>query len=86
MPASTKHTVEITFRNPGAKPPVYVTGAFTIPPWEQMEMEYHSIQDDQPNEYIFSKRCQVAEGRWQYKFRLGTGDWWVCDESTEIGT
>ncbi|MCJ1478126.1 hypothetical protein MMC13_006802 [Lambiella insularis] len=84
MPDSTKHPVEITFRSPGAQPPVYVTGAFTTPPWHPIEMEYHSTQGDRPNEYLFLKYFQVAEGNWQYKFRLGSGDWWVCDESTEI--
>lgn len=29
----------------------------------------------------FSQSFLVEEGQYQYKFRLGAGDWWVCDES-----
>jgi len=35
-----------------------------------------------PNgEHEFAKTFHAAEGEYQYKFRLGPGDWWVCDES-----
>jgi hypothetical protein len=27
----------------------------------------------------------VAEGTYQYKFRLGTGGWWVLDEEAPTG-
>ena len=32
-------------------------------------------------EYRFFKSFDVEEGEYQYKFRLGPGDWWACDES-----
>lgn len=32
-------------------------------------------------EWEFSKTFSASEGEYQYKFRLGPGDWWVCDES-----
>jgi len=32
-------------------------------------------------EWEFSKTFSAAKGKYQYKFRLGPGDWWVCDES-----
>ena len=32
-------------------------------------------------EWEFSKTFSAAKGEYQYKFRLGPGDWWVCDES-----
>lgn len=32
-------------------------------------------------EWEFSKTFSAVEGEYQYKFRLGPGDWWVCDES-----
>ena len=32
-------------------------------------------------QWEFSKTFSAAKGEHQYKFRLGPGDWWVCDES-----
>jgi hypothetical protein len=32
-------------------------------------------------EWEFTKTFHAADGEYQYKFRLGPGDWWVCDES-----
>lgn len=32
-------------------------------------------------EWEFAKTFSAAKGEYQYKFRLGPGDWWVCDES-----
>ena len=37
-------------------------------------------------ELEFFKDFYVTEGHWQYKFRLGPGDWWVCNESVATGT
>ncbi|MCJ1399108.1 hypothetical protein MMC11_002310 [Xylographa trunciseda] len=89
-----KQKIEITFKSPGACPPVYVSGAFTDPPWQVCEMKYHIMIGNgatesaslESREYLFYKQFQVSEGRWQYKFRLGPGDWWVCDEDAEIVT
>jgi len=37
--------------------------------------------EKQPSgEYAFVRSFDVEEGEYQYKFRLGPGDWWVCDE------
>lgn len=35
-------------------------------------------------EFTFVRSFEVEEGEYQYKFRLGPGDWWVCDEAREI--
>lgn len=32
-------------------------------------------------EWEFAKSFSAVEGEHQYKFRLGPGDWWVCDET-----
>lgn len=32
-------------------------------------------------EYKFSKTFDAKEGEYQYKLRLGPGDWWICDDS-----
>lgn len=37
--------------------------------------------EEPSGEWEFSKTFSAAEGEYQYKFRLGPGDWWVCDES-----
>ena len=91
MSSSPKQLVKITYSSPDIQPPVYVAGAFTDPPWQPCEMKcVKPVQD--PNvdpqakpDYTFSKEFEVTGGRWQYKFRLGPGDWWVCDEAAEIG-
>lgn len=85
-----KHVVTITFSSPGAKPPVFVAGTFTEPPWEPHELGFEICTPKDGNghvpEYYFFKNFDVAAGEYQYKFRLGPGDWWVCDENEEIGT
>ncbi len=37
-------------------------------------------------QYHFEKEVQLeADGSYQYKFRLGPGDWWVLDETAPVG-
>ncbi|MCJ1248007.1 hypothetical protein MMC30_005222 [Trapelia coarctata] len=92
MSASSKQLVRITYTSPGIQPPVFVAGAFTDPPWQPCEMEhvrpasYPSTDLEGKAVYSFFKEFNVTEGRWQYKFRLGPGDWWACDETAEIVT
>lgn len=94
MAASSKtQNIQISFVSPGARPPIFVAGSFTDPPWQPQELDYVLEQPDdmrrgtepEPSQYRFVKTVQVGQGRWQYKFRLGLGDWWVCDENTEKG-
>ena len=46
-----------------------------------------SGEDDSAGEteLEFFKDFYVAEGHWRYKFRLGPGDWWVCNETVATG-
>lgn len=38
------------------------------------------------NEYQYHKDLELEEGReYQYKFRVGEGDWWTLDEGSRIG-
>ena len=83
-------SVEITFTSPGACPPVYVASSFTSPEWQPQELEYFLDGEDEPPacnqpKYVFFKRFNIPPGRYPYKFRLGDGDWWVCDQKVEIG-
>lgn len=42
----------------------------------------HNPEQDPPS---FSKTFSADPGTYQYKFRLGTGDWWVLDATQETG-
>lgn len=70
--------VTIIYTSPGLQPPVYVTTSLSVPPWEVLEMEVSQFPG---GEHGFAKTFSAEEGEYQYKFRLGPGDWWVCDES-----
>lgn len=73
-----KIPVCIEFASPGLMPPVYVGTSLSDPPWEPVEMEHFS---NHSGEYTFRKFFAVEEGEYQYKLRLGPGDWWVCDDT-----
>lgn len=75
-------SVTITYMKEGTKPPLYLAGSFSS--WEAQEME-HEIPDGQ-EEIRFHKTIQGEEGaEFQYKFRIGQGDWWVLDETAPVG-
>jgi len=70
----------ITFSKTDVQPPVYVAGGFTD--WVPVEMASERVESTGVVENRFSYAADLQPGRYQYKFRLGPGDWWVCDEST----
>ncbi|KAM0701744.1 hypothetical protein Q7P35_010653 [Cladosporium inversicolor] len=76
--AAMAHKVTITYSSPGLQPPVYITTSLSDPQWELLEM---GCSEAPSGEWEFSKTFPAAKGEYQYKFRLGPGDWWVCDES-----
>lgn len=46
-----------------------------------------SEEKTEAGEFLFYKEFDdVEEGEYQYKFRLGLGDWWVLDETAETAT
>ena len=75
--AAMKQHVNIEYTSPGLKPPVYIFTSLSDPQWEAVEM----LAEKEGTEYSFSKAFDVDEGEYQYKFRLGPGDWWTCDET-----
>lgn len=84
------YPIKITFDSPGACPPVYVAGSFTVREWHPQELNYsvNERKDNKTSEqpsYTFFRTFDVPVGTFQYKFRLGIGDWWVCDSNGEIG-
>lgn len=85
-PSGARRTskVRITYRSPGARPPVYLAGSLTSPPWQPQEMQYFSTGDQQLE--FYKDLSEVVAGRHQYKFRLGPGDWWVLDGTAPKGS
>ncbi|CAL8580831.1 hypothetical protein XPA_006548 [Xanthoria parietina] len=86
----TTYAVEIRFMSPGAQPPVYVAGSFTLPKWQLHELECSIVEQDSTasdgvTSYVFRRTFDLPRRTYQYKFRLGhEGDWWVCDHSVGI--
>jgi hypothetical protein len=75
--------VSLTYASPGAVPPIFLAGSFSEPAWHPQEMEFIT---DENGEHQFHKQVQVGEGaEHQYKFRIGTGDWWALNEQAPIG-
>ncbi|KAI0841792.1 hypothetical protein F5Y06DRAFT_293491 [Hypoxylon sp. FL0890] len=78
-----RQKVPITFQyqKKGTTPPIYVAGSFSDPPWQTQEMD---VSVDQSGENIFTKRVLVDNGsEIQYKFRIGSGNWWALDDSAD---
>ncbi|KAF7186374.1 hypothetical protein HII31_12305 [Pseudocercospora fuligena] len=73
-----KTPVTITYGSPGLQPPVYICTSLSDPEWEPIEME---VSEDGQGAYKFTKTFTASEGEYQYKLRLGPGDWWVCDDT-----
>lgn len=82
--ASPENPFTVTYSKPGVKPPVYLAGTFSNPPWLPQQMQSTRTADD---EYLFSLEVQVVAGReYEIKFRIGEGNWWVYDEDKPVGT
>jgi len=79
--ASDTVPVDITFDHPGSVPPIFVAGSFTDPAWEPVE-----LKPQESRQWSFNKTFHIRPGTYQYKFRLGIGDWWILDESQQKGT
>ncbi len=76
----SKVATVIKYEKLGTKPPIFVAGTFSEPTWHPHEMDY-SINDE--GEHIFQKEVHAEPGsKIQYKFRVGSGDWWVLNEGT----
>ncbi|CAD0099144.1 unnamed protein product [Aureobasidium mustum] len=73
---------EIQYSHPGLQPPVFIAGSMCKPQWEPIEMKYTEKDD---GELEFEHEFEAEPGEYQYKFRLGPGDWWVLDETKPTG-
>lgn len=62
---------------------MYLAGSFSEPAWQPHEMEC-TIKEDGEHEY--RREVEVQEGAdYQYKFRIGEGDWWILNEDSPTG-
>lgn len=76
-----KQPVTVEYTSPGLQPPVYVFTSLSNPQWDAVEMD---SQKNDAGEYHFTKSFAAEEGEYQYKFRLGPGDWWALNESAPV--
>jgi hypothetical protein len=73
----------VKYALPGTEPPIFVAGSFSDPVWQPQEMDY----TEKDGEYQFHKDIEIEEDQeYQYKFRLGTGDWWALNEESPTST
>ncbi len=84
-----KHNVTITLDRPDLQPPVYVASSMSSIPWEPHEMSFTHNESPNPSDppqlHFFKEFKDVEEGQYQYKFRLGPGDWWILDDKSQTG-
>jgi hypothetical protein len=74
----------VKYSKPGIQPPIYLAGSFSDPAWHPQEMQYTA---DENNEYNFHAEVTVEEDKqYQYKFRVGPGDWWMLNEDAPTAT
>ncbi|KAK2809248.1 hypothetical protein FQN49_008637, partial [Arthroderma sp. PD_2] len=94
MTEDLKHPITIAIRRPSKTPSVFVAASFADPAWEPVELNPEllsskdtSTTDDsstQVEEYEFSMKFDLPEGKHQYRFRLGTDESsWFCDKDVD---
>jgi hypothetical protein len=81
--APHKISITIKYSKLGTQPPIYIAGSFSDPAWQPQEMSHTQGED---REFDFTKDVEVEEGKeYQYKFRIGEGDWWLLNEDSPNG-
>jgi hypothetical protein len=76
-------SVTVKYSKPGTQPPLFLAGSFSDPAWHPQEMQYTT---NEAGEHDFYKEVQAEEGNvYQYKFRVGEGDWWMLNEDSPTG-
>lgn len=73
----------VTYKNPGTLPPVYIAGSFSDPEWQPQEMKHDADQD---GEITFRSEVNLEPDKdYQFKLRIGDGDWWALSKDYPIG-
>lgn len=81
--SSHKVPLTFTFHQGGLRPPLFVAGTFSDPPWQPEEME---ASTDEHGEFTFTKKIMVNESsEIQYKYLSASGDWWLTDPNADTG-
>lgn len=82
---NTEHSsVKISYKSAVIQPPLFIAGTFSNPPWTPQEMEHSKMAN---GEQMFTTTIKGSPGSTvQYKFRVGTGDWWILNESAPTAT
>ncbi|KAH7162602.1 hypothetical protein B0J13DRAFT_517855 [Dactylonectria estremocensis] len=81
---SSKTPFTVTFKKPGTVPPLFLAGSFSDPEWEPKEME---CKGDDDGEHSFQSEVMITPGEdYQFKLRVGEGDWWILAENYPIAT
>lgn len=81
--SSSKIPFNVVYKKAGTAPPLFLAGSFSDPEWEPKEMEYTTDDD---GEHTFRSDIIVeADKEYQFKLRVGQGDWWVLSEDHETG-
>jgi hypothetical protein len=82
-PSQSQVPLALSYQKDGTRPPIYVAGSFSDPPWRPLEMD---VSTNEHGEHVFTKEAMVEPGsNIQYKFRIGPGEWWGVDERQDIG-
>lgn len=81
---SSRNSFTVTYKNPGALPPVYIAGSFSDPEWQPQEMKHETDQDGQ---IAFRSEVHIEPGKdYQFKLRIGDGDWWALSDDYPVVT
>jgi len=76
-------TTKITFEDHTIQPPVFVAGTFTK--WEPVLLASSTDGAQNGSKFYHEKTFDLSPGQHQFKFLLGDGQWWVCDETKPTG-
>jgi hypothetical protein len=79
--AAMKQPVTLEYSAAGLQPPVYVFTSLSDPQWQAVEMDTEKKDN---GDFRYFKTFQAEEGEYQYKFRIGSGDWWALDENKPV--
>ena len=68
----------------GLLPPIFIAGSFNG--WQPtIELEMERVAYEGETRDVFYTVVDLLPGVYEYKFRLGHGDWWITDDVTEKG-
>lgn len=89
MANESGETITISIRRPTDTPAVFVAGSFSDPAWEPVELNSKPTEangeEGEASEYVFSHDFKIPEGKYEYRFRLGSDGPWIHDDGLQTG-